>query len=508
MAVSTVPLVKDEGTFRYFLEGLDRQFADIGYARTRLEYAQRMGEPFDPGERARLDAAADALYTAENHEVIRRWGNEVDDPFLKRWATLLDQDFTVARLEQTPALRQLVHTIGDRYRDWRPMLDGQVLAYTEQTRIMRHEADRSRRQRAWSALAPLGEELASITREMFALRNELAKVEGFVTYADLRLKYSGIDRGWLMDRVAQMEETTAPTYNDYLNEQADKYGIQDVQPWDIQFLFDQDPWPDPAYFPADQMIPNLFACAEALGEDTQHMNIRVYWYDSPYGGQCMNYGPNDVRILTNRGDGMIYYHTAYHEYGHAIHSWYNRVPYTMQRESSMFSEGMAQLMALFVHYPSWLRKTGVPEAVITTYRNTRKLPWMYRHRRIIADVAAELATWDDPGHDFDESYGQSTARYLGVGYQPRPFAATPRWTSPMRMHSYFIADLIAAQTHAYLRREFAPVFGSNDALAHVRRHYWATGNSSPWLERVEACTGEPLTYHYLGLEMTEPLPDA
>jgi hypothetical protein len=353
----------------------------------------------------------------------------------------------------------------------------------------------------------LNRELESITREMFAMRNDKARALGYATYAEMSLAFNEIDRPWLVNLIDEMERVTAPTYEAYLREQADRYGISDPQPWDIQFLFDGDPWPDAAYFPADKLQPNLFAAAAALGQNNDDTGIRVYWYDSPYGGQCIDYAPRDIRILTNRGDGMLYYHTAYHEYGHAIHSWYYDVPYTLRNESAMFSEGMAQFMALFLHYPSWLRRTGVPDHVIERYRATRKLPWMYRHRRIVADVLAELAVWDDPGIDFDRAYGESTARYLGVAYHPRPFAAVPRWTMPVRMHSYFIADLISTQTHAYLRANIRPIFGSRDALEHVRRHYWSPGNAIPWREKIRNCTGEDLTYRYLGIEMTDLLPD-
>jgi hypothetical protein len=77
----------------------------------------------------------------------------------------------------------------------------------------------------------------------------------------------------------------------------------------------------------------------------------------------------------------------------------------------------------------------------------------------------------------------------------------------VQLQSYFIADLIASQTHAFLRSNFDPIFGKPDAIAHVRHHYWEPGNSVPCLEKIRRCTGEELTYHHLGLQMTGALPD-
>lgn len=312
-----------------------------------------------------------------------------------------------------------------------------------------------------------------------------------------------------MALIEEMERVTAPVFAGYLAQQAEKERLPNVQPWDIQYLFDQDPWPQPRYFPASGLYDNLMNCVTALGLPASELQqtIRVYWYDSPYGGQCVTYAPGDIRILTNQGDGMLYYHTAYHEYGHALHSLHYDQPFSLRREAGIFTEGMAQFMALFLHYPSWLRRTGLPNDEIERYRNTRKLPWIYRHRRIAADVTAELAVWDEPARDFNQLYGQTTSRYLGTEFQPRPFAAVPRWTHPVQLQSYFIADLISTQTHAFLRSNFAPIFGRPEAVAHVREHYWQPGNAVPWLEKVRRCTGEPLSYRALGIEMTQPLPD-
>ncbi|MEX2355653.1 MAG: M3 family metallopeptidase [Thermaerobacterales bacterium] len=503
----SLPAVHSEEEFREFLNFLNDAFEDINRKRTRLTWAKQWRNPYDPALQDRLDQASEALYTEKNHETIKTWGDKSGDPFLKRWAAVLDADFTLARLEQQPALRQIVNHISDRYINWRPQIDGQELAYTEQTRILRYDGDRERRCQAWMALWDLNEELTGVTAEMFGMRNHAAQALGHNTYADLKLEAEGVSRSWLVDRFDELEQVTADTFSEYLQAQAAKEGLPDVQPWDIQYLFDRDPWPDAKYFPAGKLKENVFACGRSLGLAPEEMGARIYWYDSPYGGQCVTYAPGDIRILTNQGDGMLYYHTAFHEYGHALHSWYYAQPYTLRRESGMFTEGMAQLMALFLHYPSWLRRTGVPEPVIDAYRETRKLPWMYRHRRIAADVMAELAAWDNPGQDMDQVYGQTTARYLGTEYQPRPFAAVPRWTRPVQMQSYFIADLISTQTHAFLRANFNPLFGSPNALRHVREHYWQPGNAVPWLEKVRRCTGEELTCSYLAKEMTGPLPE-
>ncbi len=502
-----LPAVQSEHDLHKFLSTLDQYFKQLGQAKTQLDWDKKMEETFDADRQDQIDHGYDQLYCAPNHEVIRTWKTQISEPFLKRWLDVLDWDFTLARIDQNPDLRAIKNHIDDRYIHWRPKIDGKEIPYTEQTLILRQDPDRDRRRKAWMAQWELNEELEEKTKAMFRIRNQAANDLGYDDFAELQLAADGVNRDWLVTLLEEMEQTTDPIYTDYLEKQMEKAGITSAEPWDIQYFFDRDPWPDPRFFPGDQLKAHLNNCLRSLGENPDELGIEIYWYDSPYGGQCVPYADKDIRILTNYGDGMLYYHTAYHEYGHALHNWYNEQPFSLSKESGMFSEGMAQLMALFLHYPSQLRRAGMDEEAIRSYRETRKLPWMYRHRRIAADVMAELAVWENPEGDLDHFYGQSTERFLKTNYHPRPFSAVPRWTNPVRMQSYFIADLISCQTHAYLRKNFQPLFENAGAFEHVRTHYWKPGKSIDWREKVHRCTEEPLTYQYLAREMTDLLPD-
>jgi len=456
---------------------------------------------------AQIDQATDRLYTAANHETIRTWKDRVSDPVLIRWAEVLDVSFTMNLIEQQPDLRAVVNHVSDQYLRWRPKIDGQEISYTRQTAIFRQEPDRELRRKAWVAFEELGNALASVTREMFVLRNAAARALGFPTYADLKLELvDGISRQWLLDQFAEMERVTAPTATQYLQDEAARAGLNDIQPWDSQYLYDRDPWPDPSYYPADKIEANLFAAAHSLGIDSAALGISVHWYDSQAGGQCMTLGPRDIRILTGKADGMLHYNTAFHEYGHAVHSAFNDQSLTLRHESGLFTEGMAMFMERWLHYPTWMRRTGVPNDAIEAYRQTWKIPRIYRHRRLAAMVMAELAAWDDPSQDLDRVFGETTARYLGTAYHPRPFAAVARWNQPVQLQSYFIADLIASQTHAFLRATFTPLFDHPDALAHIRTHCWQPGNAIPWMEKIRNTTGKALSYADLGTEMIEPYP--
>lgn len=433
-ASTPLPAVRSEADFLAFVHQLDGELDAISQTRTRFGWAKIQREPTEPGLQEQIDQATDRLYTTANHETVKTWKDQVSDPALKRWAEVLDVSFTMNLIEQQPELRAIVNHVSDQYLRWRPKIDGQEITYTRQTAIFRQEPDRELRRKAYVAFEDLGNELASVTREMFALRNAAAQQLGFPTYADLKLeRVDGISRQWLLDQFAEMEQVTDPTATHYLEDEADCAGLTDIQPWDSQYLFDRDPWPNPVYYPAGKIEENMFAAARSLGLDSEALGITVHWYDSQAGGQFMMLGPRDIRILTSKADGMLHYNTAFHEYGHAAHTAYNAQPATLRQESGLFTEGMAMFMERWLHYPTWMRRTGVPEDEIEAYRQTWKIPRIYRHRRIAAMVMAELAAWDNPSQDLDRVFGETTARYLKTVYHPRPFAAVARWTQPVQL---------------------------------------------------------------------------
>jgi hypothetical protein len=150
----------------------------------------------------------------------------------------------------------------------------------------------------------------------------------------------------------------------------------------------------------------------------------------------------------------------------------------------------------------------VPEADIQQHRENWKFARIYRHRRLAPMVMAEFAFWDDPDGEIDQVFGEQTARYLGTAIEPRPFASITRWTNPMQMQGYFIADVIASQAHAYLQANLPAIYDSPEAIEHARTYYLAPGNAIPWREKIRNGTGQDLSYASLARDMTNPYPDA
>ncbi len=199
-----------EQDLQSFLEQFDASLAEISNVQNHLTWSQVNGLEYDAGLQARIDDARDNLFTARNHETIRIWRDTANDPILRRWTEVLDNQFVMTRVEQDPELRACVNHIADRYLHWRPTINGRESSYTEHTWITRLEPDRELRRAAYLAFWDLGDELLGATRQMFHLRNDAARELGYATYADLKLELvDGVDRDWLIGHFGEMDAVTA-----------------------------------------------------------------------------------------------------------------------------------------------------------------------------------------------------------------------------------------------------------------------------------------------------------
>ncbi len=502
-----LPRVNNQGDFRKFLEELDGKLERLSYEETQIDWAKKWKEEFDPSREDEIQAIYDAIFTEEYHDIIAEWGDRSKDAFLKKWADALDWRFKFERVDRdNRELAALTRKIADEYVTWRPSIDGEEITYRQQSLILRHEQDRSLREKAWRSLWELNDKLEDDVRKMFQLRKEAAKQWGFENLADMQLAADGVDRDWLMSFVEDMERATRDQYFEHMDAQAKSLGIEQIKPWDIRFFFET-AWPSASYFPGDRLNESVEEFVRALGLEPNDLGISLYSYDSPYGGQCVRYAPGDIRILTGYADGMQYYKTAYHEYGHALHAWFSEPPFSLRTEPGPFNEGVAEILSMYLHYPSWLRRIGLSEEEIQRYRTTRRLLLMYRDRSICADAVAEMRVWDDVDGDYQKIYGDTATWLMGGSQMPQPFAAVPRWVRPMRMHSYFIADAISSQTHAALRREHGEMFDNPEPFRKVVDGYLRPGGTVSWLDKIRDLTGEDLRFDALKKQLTEDFPE-
>ncbi|MDF2629372.1 MAG: hypothetical protein K0R39_3203 [Symbiobacteriaceae bacterium] len=489
--------VVDEPSLLSFLNELEEQLQAISCTLSELAFVQYQTKRRPEGMAEAEGAQAALMSNPDYQEMIGRFAGKVDDPVLSRRVEVWLRAFRGARVTANPDVRALVNEISDAIVAHRYDVQGDELDLGGVRFLLRTEPSRERRRAAWLAFAPLSRRLDARTRELFRLRNSIAQVEGFETYAHMQMEAQGLTLPQVKAILEELSTASEPAYREVLEEGAGKQKLSSIQPWDIKFLLDGVGGLPARYFPRSGIIGRLDEWAGHHGLDLKELGISVHMLDIPYNGLCMGITPRDIRILGNWADGHNYYKTAFHELGHALHNAFSDPgSYILRREPSVFSEAMAELIGYTVQDPAWLSHVGLSASEVASAATQAMGPWFAYLRQRTAHALFEYEAYANPDADLDVLNAGIEARVLGCHFDESPrWAAEPNaWYTryPVYWQNYVLADVVASQIHHDLRRRFGAVWRSNNALEHVRQHYWAPGGSLDWQEKLLRGTGEPL----------------
>lgn len=489
--------VVDERSLAGFLDELERQVEGLSRTVSELLFTQYQTKRRPEGLEEAESAQAAVMMNQAYQEVVSRFLGKVADPLLARRLTAWDQAFRSARVSARPEVRALVNEISDTLVQHRYDVLGQELDLGAVRHLLRTEIQRERRRAAWLAFAPLSRKLEARTRELFHIRNGLARAEGYGNYVEMQLEAQGLTLAQVKAMLEELTQASAPTYQAILGEAAARHQLGQVQPWDLKFLLDGESSLPIKHFPRSGIIGKLEEWGHDHGCELSRLGISVHFLDIPYNGLCVTVSPGDIRILANPADGHNYYKTAFHELGHALHSAHsNPGSYILRREPSVFAEGMAEMIGYTVQDPAWLAAMGLTPAEVAAAATQAMGPWFAYLRQRTAHALFEYEAYANPDGDLDQINGQIEAHVLGCAVDDSPrWAAEPNaWYSryPVYWQNYVLADVVASQIHHDLRRRFGQVWRNPAALEHIKAHYWAPGGALDWQEKLRRGTGEAL----------------
>jgi oligoendopeptidase F len=503
----SVQTVTDEPALVSFLDRLEEQLQQLQERLAELAFTQYRTKRRPEGMEELEAAQAAVMSNPDYQSVVARFCGKVSDPMLARRLDVWDQAFRSSRVTARPEVRKLVNTISDTIVQYRYDVQGQELNLGAVRQLLRTEPNRERRRAAWLAFAPLSQQLDSQTRELFHLRNRIAREEGFETYAHMQLAAQGLTLPQVRDTLEELAAASAPAYRALLEETAGEQKLSRVEPWDVKFLLDGQASLPVRYFPRDAIMAKL----EEWGRDHDHeldkLGISVHFLDIPYNGLCMTIRQGDIRILGNPADGHNYYKTSFHELGHALHSAFNNPgSHMLRREPSVFSEAMAELMSYTVNDTGWLATMGLRPSEVAAAGAMSMGPWFAYLRQRSAHALFEYEAYANPDGELDLMNAGIESRLLGCEFNESPrWAAEPNaWYSryPVYWQNYVLADVVASQIHHDLRRRFGSVWRNQEALAYIKEQYWRPGGSVDWQEKLRRGTGEPMNTRALVADLT------
>jgi len=329
---------------------------------------------------------------------------------------------------------------------------------------------------------------------------------GYKTFVDYSLSLDLLDKKELLKLYKELEELTTPLLRSVLSQTKQKLGIDQLEPWDLAYAIDQFVKPPDQYFLKDQIIPKVKELVRSFGITPEKLPILIKQADIPFGGLCFAIKiPTDIRIVSNPRDGHRFYDTLFHEYGHAIHGCLiQQHHYFLQGDPGCFNEGMATIIENFATDPEWLQaNTDLSEGEILRFVKAEKAARLLRLRNLLALSTFEFLALEDLSQDLNDMWSKTRSKYLFVSEN-----LTPQWaaqsiytTHPVYYQNYILAEMIAAQTIAYLQRKYGRLLNNTEVSKFLIENYYGPGSSIDWPEKIERATGQKLNAKALAQEL-------
>lgn len=440
-------------------------------------------------------------------DMVSAWRGKVDatlDRALAAWQRRL----VLADAAGRPEILKLERELANRMVSHDYTLRGNVLTLGELREILRRDPDRGLRRDAWLAIAAPHAQMADDLIRLIGIRNDVARDLGYPGYVELTLGSAETSRAEVEQTLSGLIQKTDAGFSRLLEQSAGDCGIDQIRSWDISYLMESVAAIEPDLFPRARLQAAIDGWTRMHGISLAESGIALTFTDIPFNGLCMFIKPGDIRILANPSDGHGYYHTLFHELGHALHAaGIEGDDYAARLEAGLFAEAMAETFGYVTGDRSWLTWFGLDEAAAERIQASSIVPRMQGMRQRAMSALFEYRMYDDPRQDLDGLFGQMEADTLGCVRDDTPRWAANAWYAsyPVYWQNYVLAAVLASQIHSAATRKFGGLHGSREAFEHVMAMYIKPGATVSWRDRLRLGTGNDMDPSFLALELTRGL---
>lgn len=423
------------------------------------------------------------------------------------WASMMR-----GQVETKPVIARLRDSLAALDVSFRATLDGRQRTQSELCAMYRSDRDRGRREEAYRAWCSVGDTLADGLSRLFRLRNQGAQQLGYKNYMAMVFRLENESLRDYMRLVHRLDSVSAELYGDVLEDVRDRMGYSDLEIWDIGFAFSEARNRIDRYFPADSQLAYVDQTLEAIGFNID--KLPIYFDLQPRTGKSQLANailvkpPYDVRVLANVTDGAYSTRVLMHEIGHALHFTHITQDNSLfvNRYEAPWTEGVAQFLAAFLDQESWLEAyPKVPPELVRDFLSMRRYERVIDLRMRLTQLQFEYEAYSNPGRDLNELYWELFERHMMLPRHDdiRPWAAVIHYVShPVYLQSYLIADMVAAQTTAFFKRDYGDPVANPQLGAFLTQNYFRFGSRYDWRSLLKRGTDEKLNPDYLLKDLT------
>ncbi|MDF1544586.1 MAG: M3 family metallopeptidase [bacterium] len=487
------------------MDSLEHKLDWIGY-RMSLEY----WDLYTTGQADSLKFYEDLRhYVLSDTEAFERLeqATEFRNNANKRRRDLLYSMFALGKYESQPDISKLRDSLSQLNITHRSVYDSDTVTANYLYQRYRSHSDRGERERAYRAWAEIGEILSDGLGRLIRIRNQAAQKAGYNNYLALMFNEKGMDLTEYKQLLARLDSLSQPAYRDNIQAASTRLGLGKIEPWDLGYAHASVRRQVDRLFPVDSQLLYIKRSLKEIGINLDAMPI-YFDLESRPGKSQFAYAftirsGEDMRVLANLTDGILSARTLFHEIGHTLHSALitQEQPLFRSNLEGAWSEGMGQFFAGMMDNNLWLEKYGhLSYSLANEYLKSKREEDIIYLRTTLARLQFELLAYENPNRDLNDLYWDLADQYLMLPRHEdiKPWANIIHYvTHPVYLDNYLYADMIAAQTHAYLQDHYNGVVDKPSTKAFLIQNYLRFGSRYAWQELLERGTEEPLNPDYL-----------
>ena len=491
------------------IEALDSTEHKLEWLEYRL--AEEQWEQFAEGSSDSLEFMQQlydqTLGNDPSYPLLRQGKGLLSDEVDVRRAELLFARLLVSKIEMQPDVIALREPTGNRGLTPRPFDREPPFRFFVGEAAGDKRRDRSARQSDMflmtkAAVSP------QLSPQLVRLRNQLARREGYNNYFALSAASLRLDVSEHLHLMEHLEQASRDAYQTILDELSSRLDGNRPEIWDLGLLLYHDAeLALERYLPHDSLVDLAHRTCDSMGVSLKQLPL--YWHDEFRGHvmspvQCLSVKPpHDVRLWGDYADGVRWSSKLMGQVGQALHVL------NISQERALFvnelhpywREGITSLFASLCSESSWLEQyAGAPPALIGQFKTSQRKADVVSLRIMLAHMKFEYEMYTNSERDLNQLYWDILEQYLLI---PR-YEDLVIWSHvdaftyhPVELQAALYGDMIAAQTEAYLEKQYGGLPGNGDAYSFLVQNYMRFGSRYPWEELLERGTGERLNPEYL-----------
>jgi peptidyl-dipeptidase A len=489
-----------------FFEAVERRIEHLARHRMENEAALYAGLPlpWDPAELcvrqagvvqegdfpARLEAAFGMEPTEEEARRLE---------LLHRWvlATLF---------ETHPDIAPLAQELRERHLAFCPQIRGRDVTRAEIRRIVLSEPDGDLRRDAWTSMVPFGETIEETAAELLRRREALARAVAGSGFPEIAFHIIDQERAEAVGLLDAVERFTRGTYQEAKREIRAVLGVQEVEPWDVDYgLMRLSPLPPDAF----EAVPALDAAraqARRWGFGLDDAGVRWEACDLPFDALVLPLRiPGEIHILHAPFVGYDGLAAAFNATGRALGGLRarSRSP-LLDRESPVMIEAAGALFEAVTRAPQWLAGiTGAPPPAVRTHLRAVRFARVIALRRRAAVSAFENLAYAASNLKPRRLHSDVLEQMLEETRRPEAlWPSDPFWVGrPLHHASAILGSLVAAQIGERLEAEYPEAWTREEAGAWLREEVFTPGAREDWRVTVDRAAGASLGIDALAREL-------